>query len=450
VSKLIKCMICGKELHDVGLGTHLKKHNLKIDEYYDKYLKITPLEGICKICGKPTKFRNIYLGYSEYHNGCVAKDSNIQKKKKDNFLELPTEEQIKKRETKLRKYKETSLEKFGTDNYFKTEEFQEKREKTCLRKFGVTHQMKAESIKIKFKKIKSVNTIIYPFYCEFCDRGFLSKKAIATHLHKINKKTTCRQKYLKKYGSFENFSWNKKIKCNKENCSNMIYPGGKTGFCHKCSTKDITKNRERNAKLTTKKLEFIDGSKVDWKCEFCKISFDTKGDLEKHSKDATTDCNKLFYQKYRILTLFPWNNYSTTTLCKSCGLLIPSSTKTGLCKRCSNQWVANNYQLGNPSYQKILDVYNKFYTKKFYDQKFRSIIWNEQVICPICGCDLNELIKLRKIHLHHIDFNKLNDNRINLVFLCNSCHTKTTWNRIHFIAILEKFNYILIDKIRYN
>lgn len=137
--KLVKCMICGKELHDVGFGGHLKKHNMKISEYYDKYLKTDPLEGICKVCGKPTTFRGIDFGYSEYHISCVAKDPNVHKKKKDNFLELPVEEQIRKRESKLRKYKETSLEKYGKDNYSKTEEFKSKSEQTCLERYGVTH-----------------------------------------------------------------------------------------------------------------------------------------------------------------------------------------------------------------------------------------------------------------------------------------------------------------------
>jgi len=443
---LVKCLICNREIHIAGISSHLKKHNLKVSEYYDKYLKKSNEEGFCKVCGKPTKFRDINFGYSRYHINCVAKDPNIQKKKKQNFLSLSEEEKKGKNNIKIKKYKETCLQKFGKDNYFKTVEFQVKKEETCLQKFGVPHQMKSENIKIKFRKVKPIDKTDYPFHCEFCGKGFLSKRSIGAHLQKINKSTNCRQNYFEKYGSFENFPWNEKIKCNKEGCNNMIYPGGKTGFCHKCSSKNVVKNRKRNAKLTTKNLDFINDHEVNWKCEFCNISFDTKVELEKHSKDTSCECNKLFYQKYRVLNLFPWNNHEPISKCKSCGSIVHSSTRSGLCKRCSNQLVANYYQLGNPSYQKILDVYNKFYTKKFYDQKFRSVIWNEQVFCPICGVDLNKLSKNTKIHLHHIDFNKLNDDRQNLVFLCNSCHAKTTWNRTHLKTLLEKFNYELMNK----
>ena len=82
---LISCLICGKEIHIKGFSIHLKKHGLKVSEYYDKYLKKCN-EGFCKFCGKPTNFRNIYFGYSEYHVNCVAKDPSIQEKKKQNFL----------------------------------------------------------------------------------------------------------------------------------------------------------------------------------------------------------------------------------------------------------------------------------------------------------------------------------------------------------------------------
>jgi hypothetical protein len=201
---LVKCKICGKEIHDKGIASHLRKHNLKTFEYYDQYLKTDPNEGICKVCGEPTKFRDIYFGYSKYHHICSGKDPEIQQIKKDNFLSLSKEEQNIKRENSNEKRRETCLEKFGIDNYSKTEEFQIKREETCLKHFGVTHHMKVENIKIKFRKTKVIDETIYSFYCEFCGKGFPSKRSIGAHLQEKNKITDCRQKYFEKYGSFEN------------------------------------------------------------------------------------------------------------------------------------------------------------------------------------------------------------------------------------------------------
>jgi hypothetical protein len=66
---------------------------------------------------------------------------------------------------------------------------------------------------------------------------------------------------------------------------------------------------------------------------------------------------------------------------------------------------------------------NKERTTLFYDKHYRELILNEQNSkCAECGIGNSN----SKFHLHHIDYNKLNDNRENLIFLCHSCHSKTT------------------------
>jgi len=109
----------------------------------------------------------------------------------------------------------------------------------------------------------------------------------------------------------------------------------------------------------------------------------------------------------------------------------------GLCKQCIGQWIANNYQLGNPSFEKLKNIYDEFYTDKFYDSRFRNKIFLEQKLCPICN---NLLNNGQKLHLHHIDYNKKNDCRNNLVFLHHSCHAKTNWKRTYYTKILKEFN----------
>jgi len=42
-----------------------------------------------------------------------------------------------------------------------------------------------------------------------------------------------------------------------------------------------------------------------------------------------------------------------------------------------------------------------------------------------CVCDK----KTQKLIIHHIDYNKLNSNKNNLVSLCTSCHGKTNYGR---------------------
>ena len=38
-------------------------------------------------------------------------------------------------------------------------------------------------------------------------------------------------------------------------------------------------------------------------------------------------------------------------------------------------------------------------------------------------------IQRRKLQVHHIDYNKKNNNESNLISLCNGCHGKTDWGR---------------------
>ena len=80
---MINCLICGESIEGKylkrNLGYHTRKiHNVSDEEYYDKYLKIDPLEGICPKCSKLTKFWNLGGGYSKFcSRKCSAEYYNI-------------------------------------------------------------------------------------------------------------------------------------------------------------------------------------------------------------------------------------------------------------------------------------------------------------------------------------------------------------------------------------
>lgn len=274
----------------------------------------------------------------------------------------------------------------------------------------------------------------FRYYCEFCGRGFFNRTAIGKHIQEKSN-GPCRLLYLEKYGNLlENLPWNKKVKCSNEKCHNLVWPLGKTGLCQTCASKLVTKNKSRNTKLTKNK-KFINNNVVSWRCEFCGIKFNTKQRLEQHSRDSS--CKEKFYKKYRIRALFPWNNSEDYEQCISCGNVISKTVESKLCKKCSNQWKANFYQLGNPAFKKLQEVYDKYYTQKFYNPVFRKQILQEQHICPVC---LKKLQHDDKLHLHHINYNKKDDRRLNLIFLHHSCHAKTNWDRKIYFEVLSKFN----------
>ena len=78
----MQCELCKKECKNIqNLSKHigLNHKNISKQEYYDKYLK-TQNDGICPICNKLTKFKDLN-GYNKYcSKSCLAKAQNFNKK----------------------------------------------------------------------------------------------------------------------------------------------------------------------------------------------------------------------------------------------------------------------------------------------------------------------------------------------------------------------------------
>jgi len=56
--------------------------------------------------------------------------------------------------------------------------------------------------------------------------------------------------------------------------------------------------------------------------------------------------------------------------------------------------------------------------------------------CQICGKTQKEGEK--KLPVHHIDYDKMNSSELNLITLCNSCHSKTGFNREYWQERLSR------------
>lgn len=106
------CKICGEEFENGKfLSAHLKfEEHIKGQTYYDTYLK-KPNEGICIVCGKPTKYINFTRGYTktcsqECNNSPLSNKGKNVSKTKQAF----TEEQKQQIKTKR---ENTCLERYG-------------------------------------------------------------------------------------------------------------------------------------------------------------------------------------------------------------------------------------------------------------------------------------------------------------------------------------------------
>lgn len=75
---------------------------------------------------------------------------------------------------------------------------------------------------------------------------------------------------------------------------------------------------------------------------------------------------------------------------------------------------------------------NKYAYGPKWNKKFREEIRKiDNFTCQFCGCTEKEHIEKYKIplHVHHIDFNKFNNEISNLISLCYFCHAKTNGNK---------------------
>jgi len=67
------------------------------------------------------------------------------------------------------------------------------------------------------------------------------------------------------------------------------------------------------------------------------------------------------------------------------------------------------------------------YTQNWTNKLKEMIRLRDSFRCQLCLTPQQELH--RKLHIHHIDYNKKNCTEENLISLCMSCHTKTGFNR---------------------
>ncbi len=128
-----------------------------------------------------------------------------------------------------------------------------------------------------------------------------------------------------------------------------------------------------------------------------------------------------------------WKGGEVRLECEQCGkpfLRAPSHLRQrAFCGReCYFQWRrewAHGKNAGNWQGGLSFDPYGPDFT-----EAFRELIRaRDGYLCQICGEPDN--------HVHHIDYDKQHNDPVNLVTLCNSCHSKTNFNREAWEAFFE-------------
>ena len=67
------------------------------------------------------------------------------------------------------------------------------------------------------------------------------------------------------------------------------------------------------------------------------------------------------------------------------------------------------------------------YGEKFDNDLREQVRFRDNYKCQVCGC--SQLENKKQLDVHHIDYNKKNNNINNLIALCRRCHMKTNINR---------------------
>jgi len=85
------------------------------------------------------------------------------------------------------------------------------------------------------------------------------------------------------------------------------------------------------------------------------------------------------------------------------------------------------------------DDFDRTYPLDWTDILRESIRQKDNYVCQLCGTHQDELNgRLKKLDIHHIDYDKDNLNPENLISLCRSCHIKTNYNRNYWINYFKQ------------
>ncbi len=240
-----------------------------------------------------------------------------------------------------------------------------------------------------------------------------------------------------------------KIKC--FNCGKIfyVYPYRKDTARY-CSRKCLNNSKIGITKTFFKKVKCLSCA------EFFKVSI--------NNKDQSTRkyCSLKCYRQKRSS-----GYYQNHRKCIYCGnLYYKGRQKAKFCsRRCFHKWSVGKLTVWNKSLKGIhLSPKSEFrpgekhifwqggISKEPYPFEFTDDLKLYIKHIYLCRCQMCETSK--DLMVHHIDYDKKNIYLNNLIPLCRRCHSKTNYNRNHWIEFLRKkvvFNKnILPNKIEYS
>jgi hypothetical protein len=145
-------------------------------------------------------------------------------------------------------------------------------------------------------------------------------------------------------------------------------------------------------------------------------------------------------------------------VCKKCGKKVCAANRSGCCNHCKDKYGKANGMFGRKHSEKTKKYFSKIYsgkknpryidgrsrepyTMKFSEKLKEEIRIRDNHICQYCGIEQTNYY--RKLDIHHIDYNKINCQKDNLITICNECNLKANSNRDYWYAY---FRYIIEEQ----
>ena len=125
--------------------------------------------------------------------------------------------------------------------------------------------------------------------------------------------------------------------------------------------------------------------------------------------------------------------------CKDCGKSISWQNKNKRCRKCACIYFGKQHRKKNNTCWQGGKSFEPYDTK--FDNIYKeSIRKRDNYTCQLCGMKQKKHLKLwkQKLHVHHIDYNKMNTQPKNNNSLCILCNGKVNKNREEWTKYFQK------------
>lgn len=229
--------------------------------------------------------------------------------------------------------------------------------------------------------------------------------------------------------------------CNNEICYDTIKRGqGRCRSCANIGKNNPMFNKKHTNKILKKKRAKFGYDKIFIKKYLTKQYIIKKISINKLAKLHNCSTITIYkYLKYHKIKIRSRSNAQSIRkdrpkrrkyYCKTCEKQICYNSfhrGSELCRSCSNSVSMKNFLKDPHNHPNYIEDKIRNYPINFNNSLKELIRNRDNRKCQICGCPEIECDK--KLDVHHIDYNKENYDKNNLISLCHRCHMKTNANR---------------------